>query len=430
MNRGDDWFAAERPTGRVDTRTVVAIAWRAIVGNASRSLLTALGVIIGVAAVVALTSLGAGVTRTVTDNLQALGTNLLTVSAAPQTAQGGIARVDGAGIRVADADALAALQANDARVAGVVPLVQTGQPLRAQGQNANATVVGTWPAFATVRNAEVERGAWFDDLAVVTRERVVVLGYQVARDLFGELDPIGASVFIGGYAFRVSGVLPDKGAAGFTNLNRQAFVPLDTYLQRLSRTQVVGGSAAQTLAQVIVQARDPRTLGALQADVHATLLARRPGVDPSAPGFQVQNQADALASLTAITSTLTLFLGAIAGISLLVGGIGIMNIMLVSVTERTREIGVRKALGARASDVRRQFLVEAVVLAAGGGLIGLALGSAGAQAVGTALGFPPTLTWQPMALAFGVSAFVGVAFGLYPAHRAASLDPVASLRHE
>lgn len=430
MSTGGDWLTDEHASGHVDALTTIGIAWRAIRGNASRSLLTALGVIIGVAAVVALIALGSGVTRNVTDNLQALGTNLLTVGASVQAAQGGIARVEGSGVRVGDAEALAALQAIDGRVAGVVPIAQTNQQLRALGQNTNATVVGTWPSFRPVRNAEAASGAWFDELDVASRRRVAVLGYQVAQELFGELDPVGLSVTIGGYAFEVLGVLPDKGASGFTNLNRQVFVPLDTYLQRLARTQVAGGIAAQSLSQVIVQAVDARDLEPLQAAVLELLLERRPNVDPATPGFQVQNQADALASLTAVTGTLTLFLGAIAGISLLVGGIGIMNIMLVSVTERTREIGVRKALGARPGDVRSQFLTEAVVLAAGGGAIGLALGAAGAQLLGQQLGFPPRLSWQPMTLAFGVSAAVGIAFGLYPAHRAALLDPVASLRHE
>ena len=432
MSERQDWFAQEPASGHVDALTTIGIAWRAIRGSASRSLLTALGVIIGVAAVVALTSLGAGVTRNVTDSLQALGANLLTVSAGVQAMQGGIARVEGAGagVTVGDAQALAALQAVDGRIAGVVPIAQTNQQVRALGQNTNATVVGTWPAYAPVRNAEAAGGGWFDDLDVAARRRVAVLGHEVAQDLFAELDPVGLSVTIGGYAFTVLGVLPDKGASGFTNLNRQVFVPLDTYLQRLARTQVAGGVAAQGLSQVIVQATHERDLEPLEAQVHELLLERRPTADPAAPGFRVQNQADMLASLASVTGTLTLFLGAVAGISLLVGGIGIMNIMLVSVTERTREIGVRKALGARTGDVRTQFLTEAVVLAAGGGAIGLALGAAGAQVAGQQLGFPPTFSWQPMALAFGVSAAVGIAFGLYPAHRAAMLDPVASLRYE
>jgi putative ABC transport system permease protein len=426
-----DWFSRVQPSGVTDPRAIAGIALRSIRANATRSLLTALGVIIGVGAVVALTAMGSGVTRSVTASLEQLGTNLLTVSGSVGRAQGGIVRTDaGASVTVADAEALRALRDTDARLVGVAPVAQTSLQARAAGTNTVATVIGTWADYAEVRNAHVSTGAWFDPADSAGRRRVAVLGHDIARDLFPEQDPIGLTLTLNGHTFTVVGVVPDKGATGFANPNRQVFVPLETYLQRLARTQVVGGVAAQGLSQIVVKAAAARDLTPLQTEITDLLVARRGTVDPENPGFQVQNQADTLASVTAVSTTLTLFLGAIASISLVVGGIGIMNIMLVSVTERTREIGIRKALGARPADIRSQFLLEAVVLAAGGGLIGIGLGVLTAYGVSPRLGVTPAIAVTPMALAFGVAVFTGVVFGLYPAQRAASLDAVASLRHE
>ena len=428
-DRGD-WFAHVEPSGTTDAGAIVGIAWRSIRGNASRSLLTALGVIIGVAAVVALTAVGAGVTRSVTANLERLGTNLLTIGAAVTQGSAGIVRGEsGARITVGDAESLRSLQTVDGRILGVAPSVATNLQVRASGLNTTAQAVGAWPDYARIRDLEVSSGAWWTDVEVEGRARVAVLGHEIAQELFPGMDPLGQSLTVGTHGFTVVGVLPDKGA-GFGSPNRQIIVPLSTYLQRLARSQVAGGTSAQSVSQIYLRATDARHLTDLKADVTQLLADERGEVDLEALSFQVQNQADTLESLTSISRTLTLFLGAIAGISLLVGGIGIMNIMLVSVTERTREIGIRKALGARPADIRLQFLVEAVVLAAGGGMLGLAVGAAGARFVGPVVGIAAALTVAPMATAFGVALFVGVVFGLYPAQRAARLDPVAALRHE
>lgn len=425
----ENWFDVEEPSGASDPRAIIAIALRSIRGNASRSILTALGVIIGVAAVVALTAVGTGVTSNVTQNLERLGTNLLTVSPSVARTSGGIVRTDGDSLTVGDAEALRALQWSDPRIVGVAPSLQGTFQVRAGALNTSAHVLGTWPDYAWVRDLEPVAGRWWDDFDVVNRALVAVLGYDISNELFPVGEPVGQTLQVGSYGFTVVAVLPDKGA-GAGSPNRQIIVPLSTYLQRLGRSQVAGGASSQAIAQVFVRAASARDLVPLQADVHAVVAVSRNEVASEEPTFVVQNQADTVASMTAVSRTLTLFLGAIAGISLLVGGIGIMNIMLVSVTERTREIGIRKALGARPADIRSQFLVEAVVLAAGGGLLGVAVGAAGAHGVAPLLGVEPVVAVAPVLVAFAVALVVGVLFGSYPAHRAAQLDPVVALRHE
>ncbi|PNY79697.1 ABC transporter permease [Deinococcus koreensis] len=406
------------------------IAWRAIVGTPLRSILTALGVIIGVAAVVSLTAIGQGSTAGVTRNLESLGTNLLTVGSARGQGGGSLVRSGPRQtITVKDVEALAATFAG--RVAGVAPAAQSTVQAKLGSANSQATVLGTWPAYETVRNSPAQSGAYFTQADLDGRRRVAVIGHQVLVDLWGEGTPgeqaVGQTLRLGSVNFTVVGVLPDKGNSGFGNANAQVLVPLSTYLQRFSRTNAASGQP--TVNSVYLQASDAGDLRQLQADVTELLSVRHRLSDPEDLDFQVQNQADTLASLNSITTTLTILVGAIAGISLLVGGIGIMNIMLVSVTERTREIGVRKALGARPRDILTQFLVEASLLSVSGGVIGLALG-VGLAYAGRALNISPVFSPTPMIVAFVFSALVGVFFGYYPAARAARLDPVDSLRYE
>jgi putative ABC transport system permease protein len=405
---------------------VVAIAWRAILSNPLRSALTALGVIIGVAAVIALTGVGQGSTANITRSLQSLGTNLLTVSGGRGGGPPGLVRFGGPQtITLKDAEALKERFATQA--AGVAPVSQGNHQVKFGANNTNATVIGTWPAYASVRNAQPERGSFFTEADNQARRRVAVLGYQVAQDLFEGGDPLGQKIKIAGISFTVVGVLPDKGDSGFASPNAQILVPLSTYIQRLGRSNNRG---EPTVSQVYVQGLSKDTLKDLQNQITDFMAERHKISNPAEYDFSVQNQADALASVNQVTQTLTLFLGGVAGISLLVGGIGIMNIMLVSVTERTREIGIRKALGAKPRDILTQFLVESVVLSVGGGVLGVLLGLGLARSVGNLLSITPIFSVSSVLLAFAFSVAVGVFFGYYPALRAAQLDPVESLMYE
>lgn len=423
---------APRNSGGIGLVGAFIIAWRAIIGTPLRSMLTALGVIIGVAAVVALTAIGQGSTSGITKNLESLGTNLLTVQSA-RGGRGGGSLVRGgprSTITVKDAEAVADNFSD--RLAGVAPFANKNNVQAKLGSaNTQINVAGTWPSYETVRNSPTAAGEYFSEADLAGRKRTAVLGYQVFVDLFGEEtnaeEAVGQKVRLGNVNFTVAGVLEDKGNSGFSNANSQVLIPLSTFLQRFSRTNSASGQA--TVNSLFLQANNADELSELEEEVTELLMTRHKLSDPENLDFRVQNQADSLASLNSITNTLTILVGAIAGISLLVGGIGIMNIMLVSVTERTREIGVRKALGAKPRDILTQFLVEASLLSVSGGIIGILLGVVAAFA-GNAFGISPVFSPEPMIIAFVFSALVGVFFGYYPAARAAKLDPVDSLRYE
>ena len=404
------------------------IAWRAILGNKTRSILTALGLIIGVAAVIALTSLGSGATGGITKQLEGLGTNLLTVGSGAGGRGGPPGLVRQSNQQTITMGDVKAIKDMGGDVGAVAPTIQTNTQAKFGGTNMSVTVIGTTPDYEIVRNSSVNKGAWFSTADVNGRKRLAVIGYQVQTDLFGDTDALGQKFKMSGVSFTVVGVIPDKGNSGFSSPNSQVFVPLNTFQQRLSRNQSSSGQL--TVQSISIQGKNKDTLKELQTKITDLLAVRHKKETPDDYDFNVSNQADALSSVNQITTILTLFLGGVAGISLLVGGIGIMNIMLVSVTERTREIGIRKALGAKPRDILTQFLVEAFVLSVGGGIIGILIGLALAFGAGSAIKIVPVVSMGSVLLAFGFSAAVGIFFGYYPASQAAKLDPVESLRYE
>jgi len=402
------------------------IALRALAANKLRSALTMLGIIIGVGAVVALMAIGNGATASITGQVQGIGSNLITVMPGQLQAGPGAQSSGSAYLYYSDYEALRRQLAD---VDDVVPTFQSRLTVIQDQQSASVSIVATLPAYATARSYTVAHGRIFSAGEDNAGARVAVLGSQTAADLFGGLNPVGRTIKIEGQTFKVVGVLEAKGSSGFTNDDDVVLVPLQTGYDRLfGAGAVINGQ--QRVSTILISAASPEAVNDVMART-TRLLRREHGLSPSEEAdFSVLSQTQLMDTLSAITTTLTIFLGAIAGISLLVGGIGIMNIMLVSVTERTREIGLRKAVGARQAVILAQFLVETLVLSVAGGLLGVALGW-GIAALVTVLNLiTAQVTLDSVALAFIFSAVVGLFFGIYPAYRASRLRPIEALRYE
>jgi putative ABC transport system permease protein len=404
-------------------------ALESLTANKLRAGLTILGIVIGVAAVIALVSIGRGAQAQITSRIESNGTNLVFVR--PGSIQeGGVAAGAGSAATLTQDDAEALASAPS--VVGVAPQVSGRAQVVYLGQNTNTSLVGVTPDFQTVHDLQVEEGEFISQENVDARSLVIVLGSSVANTLFGGSGgAVGQTLRLNGQPMRVIGVLTSKGGSGFGNQDDQVLVPLTT-----AQTRLIGNSrfrGANVINQISVQAA---SAGEVQTamDGITEILRERHQTSSGTDDFTVQNQQDLLATATQVTDTLTLFLGGIAAISLLVGGIGIMNIMLVSVTERTREIGVRKAIGARRRDILYQFLVESAVLSLVGGLIGIAIGWLISQLMGRVQvggsAITPVVGLDSILLATGFSIAVGLFFGIYPATRAASLEPVEALRYE
>jgi putative ABC transport system permease protein len=398
----------------------VLLAQREIRRNVMRSSLTILGIVIGVAAVITMVTLGSGATAQVTSDISKLGSNMLQVRPGQGFRGPGGARISADPFEIKDAEAI---EQNISGLSAVAPSSNKGSQAIFGNQNWSTSVNGTTNAFLAVRNWSLGTGRMFTHGELQSGKAVCILGATVRKELFGDQDPLGATIRLEKISFKVIGVLAAKGQSGFgMDQDDIVIIPLRTFQRRMA-----GSTDVET---IYVSAMDGVSTEKVQQDIEHLMRERRHISPDKDDDFHVRDMQEIVSTMTGTTRVLTALLGAVAAVSLLVGGIGIMNIMLVSVTERTREIGIRMAVGALERDVLMQFLVEAVVLSSFGGLCGIVLGLAAASAGAGFLGVPFIPDMNIIVLAFLFSAGVGIVFGYFPARKAAQLDPIDALRHE
>ena len=393
-----------------------------LAGNKVRSGLTILGIVIGIASVITMVSIGQGAQKSIEDRIQSIGSNLIMISPGAQRSgmiMGG--RGGAQTLKVSDAEAIE----NEAQgISGVAPEVSNRYQITAKENNTNTRVIGTSVDYATVRNIEIDLGVFLNEQHTKKSSKVAVLGPTTRDDLFGEgIDPIGKIIKINNVDFEVIGLTVSKGGSGFNNADDVVYIPLNTFGHFLSNSEYV--------SNINVAAESQDTMLLAQEQITEILLRRHKIEDPTEADFSITNQTDIISTASDITGTMTLLLSSIAGISLLVGGIGIMNMMLTTVTERTREIGLRKAVGIKKAYINLQFLAEAVMLTFLGGAIGIFLGWIVSLIIPKfSENISTKISLFSILLAFGVSAGVGIIFGFYPARRAANLSPIEALRYE
>jgi len=397
----------------------------ALLANKARSGLTILGIIIGIGSVIAMISVGQGSTASIKSSIQSLGSNLLMVSPSFQRGVGtqiSAGRGSAQTLKQEDADAI---QEEVALVEAVAPEFSSRYQVTAKGTNTNTSIVGVTAAYAGVRNISVTDGSFISEQNTRSLSKVAVLGPTTMSDLFPGIATstvIGSVIKINKIEFRVVGVVEAKRGSGFSNQDDKIFIPLTTAQRFLA--------GSNYLSTIYIEVADQESMTAAQEQITSLLLTRHNISDPTLADFSIMNQADIISSVSSVSNTLTILLAAIAGISLIVGGIGIMNMMLTTVTERTQEIGLRKAIGAKKKDISLQFLTESVMLTFIGGIAGILLGWILSYAVAYFGGMTTVVAPWSVFLAFGVSAAIGIIFGYYPARRAASLNPIEALRYE
>ncbi|MFA5022757.1 MAG: ABC transporter permease [Candidatus Paceibacterota bacterium] len=397
----------------------------ALLSNKVRSGLTILGIVIGIASVISMLAIGQGAKNSVNSSIQSIGSNLIMVMPGAQRGPGTMVssgRGSAKTLELEDAEALA--KELSSTVKAVAPDVTGRYQITARGNNTNTQVVGTTNSYQTVRNVQVAEGSFISDGQVSSGSRVAVIGPSTRDDLFGEnaASVIGQTIKVNKIGFKVMGVTVSKGSSGMSNQDDIVYIPISTAQRLLSGNKYV--------STISVSAVDANSTTQAQEDITTLLLKQHGITDATKADFNIMNQADILSTASSVTNIFTILLGSVAGISLVVGGIGIMNMMLTTVTERTREIGLRKAIGAKRRDISLQFLIEAVVLTFLGGFFGIILGwliSFGITYFGV---LQTQVSVFSVILAFSVSAIIGIVFGYYPARRAASLNPIDALRYE
>ena len=395
----------------------------ALSANKVRSGLTILGIVIGISSVIIMMAIGAGAQGSIESSIKSIGSNLIIVRPGAQRGTGvQVSSGRGSAKTLTNEDALA-IEAEVSQITGVTTEVTTRAQVTARGKNTNTSILGTKPNYLEVRNLEIDLGVFISDQNLKNLAKVVVLGPSVRDDLFDAgSDPVGQTIKIKGIQFKVIGLTKSKGGSSFGNQDDVIFMPVTT-----AQKFLVGDNFVSTIN---IAALSSDTMTDVQQQISDLLLVRHKIDDPLEADFNIQNQADIVATASSITQTFTILLSALASISLLVGGIGIMNMMLATVTERTREIGLRKAIGARRRDISLQFLVEAIVLTFLGGLIGVLFGFLVSYSVSWLGILEAQVSLSAVLLAFSVSAVIGIIFGYYPARRAAALNPIEALRYE
>jgi putative ABC transport system permease protein len=422
-----DWAVLTQPlpdttSGSIALAQSIGSAVTALRSNKMRAFLTMLGIIIGVGAVIIMIALGQGASQSVATRLSGLGTNILTVQPGSGGGPGGVQGGAGSRQTLTEADALAILRQVPG-IAGLTPEVSGGNTqVQATNRNWSTQVRSVYPDYFQLNSWKIGQGGFFDQADLDNGALTAVIGQTVATNLFGSDNPIGQPITVRNVQFKVKGVLAVKGSNGFQDQDDVVIIPFTTGQVRLFRQSYV--------QNISVQVADADQIPTVQQAITELLRARHRLTETTANDFNVRNNNQIQETIAGTTETMTYLLAGVAAVSLLVGGIGIMNIMLVSVTERIREIGIRMAIGARPRNVLVQFLIEAILLSLAGGVIGIVLGIGGSFALSSFAGWTIVVTWHSVALSFGFAAFVGVFFGYYPARSASKLDPIEALRYD
>ncbi len=408
----------------LDLKSILKMSMTSLKINKMRSILTSLGIIIGVSAVIIMLAVGSGASKKIASDMESMGSNLLMIRSS-SAKSGGVRMGMGTKPTLTLKDAQT-IEQKARGVMAVAPYSAEGKQVTYQNQNWSTSVAGTTMPYFMIRNYEIASGRGFLPEDNKTGTKVAVLGQTVSRELFGDVDPIGKTIRIGNVPFKVVGLLKSKGSSGMgQDQDDLIFIPITTAQRKVFGTDFPG-----TVSMIAVKAQNDQVISITQEDITEILKKRHHIGAKQDNDFEIRNLAEMQETIKSTTKTMSLLLGAIAGVSLIVGGIGIMNIMLVSVTERTKEIGIRMAIGAKASDIRFQFLIESFILSIAGGIVGVIIGIGGAHLMHKFAGMNIAITLSSIFLSLGFSAAIGIGFGYYPAYKASLLNPIDALRYE